>query len=52
MMSQKSLTENEALSTVVDMLISATETVRIGLYRDNVVACGILIDFEDDRDYL
>ena len=49
MMSQKSLTENEALSTVVDMLISATETVRI--YRD-VVACGILIDFEDERDYL
>ena len=48
MMSQKSLTENEALSTVVDMLISATETVRI--YRNNVVACDILIDFEDDRD--
>ncbi|XP_022312941.2 cytochrome P450 10-like [Crassostrea virginica] len=30
MMSQKSLTENEALSTVVDMLISATETTSSG----------------------
>lgn len=29
MMNQKSLTENEALSTVVDMLISATETVNL-----------------------
>lgn len=29
MMNQKSLTKNEALSTVVDMLISATETVNI-----------------------
>lgn len=29
MMNQKSLTQNEALSTVVDMLISATETVNI-----------------------
>ncbi|XP_048758643.2 cytochrome P450 10-like [Ostrea edulis] len=30
MMNQKSLTENEALSTVVDMLISATETTSSG----------------------
>lgn len=47
MMNQKSLTENEALSTVVDMLISATETVNLSNIESlwNLIECVEMMRF-------
>lgn len=48
MMNQKSLTENEALSTVVDMLISATETVNLS----NIESLWNLIEYMEMMRFL